>query len=352
MKRFQVTILWGTDGFWKWLAAYGLKHFWEYISELIITGRDEEKWKQVANELGAIFFKNNFEALRDADIVIYALPISQTEQIIKETIRYVKSGAIVADVTSIKGFPSKAMQVRDDITVIPTHPMFGPYLQSIAWQVIVLTPEVTVKNTLAYKFLLDFLQKEKAKVVEVSPKEHDRMMAVVQWLTHLNMFVIAETMKRLDFHIEKSLNFISPIYKLMISSVGRYLGQNPQLYADIQMYNEEVLEVHEAFLSTAKNFHISVQEKNTQKFLSDVRDARAYVWEAFCSESQLYTDKLIYMLAKQQENLKNNIWNTIELRDIYTWAKKVWVLEKYENRNIFFKSGEIYTIDQYEIICY
>jgi prephenate dehydrogenase len=33
--------------------------------------------------------------------------------------------------------------------------------------------------------------------METMPVEHDKMMAVVQGLTHLNMFVFAETIKRL-----------------------------------------------------------------------------------------------------------------------------------------------------------
>jgi len=199
------------------------------------------------------------------------------------------------------------MQMRDDITLIPTHPMFGPYIQTIAGQVIVLTSDDKTKNTSSYQALKGYLNSEKAKVVEVAPKEHDRMMAVVQGLTHLNMFVIAETMKRLNFHIGESMNFISPIYKIMISSVGRYLGQNPQLYADIQMYNEEVLEVHEAFLETAKNFHASVSTKDSDKFISDVEEAKHFIGTEYCEEGQRYTDKIIYMIGRQQEILKNNI---------------------------------------------
>jgi prephenate dehydrogenase len=45
------------------------------------------------------------------------------------------------------------------------------------------------------------------------------MMAVVQGLTHFNMFVWADIMKNMNFDIEKSFSFVSPIYKIMISSV-------------------------------------------------------------------------------------------------------------------------------------
>jgi len=36
--------------------------------------------------------------------------------------------------------------VKDDILVIPTHPMFGPYVSSISSQTFVLTPEEKVKT--------------------------------------------------------------------------------------------------------------------------------------------------------------------------------------------------------------
>ena len=84
-------------------------------------------------------------------------------------------------------------------------------------------------------------------------------------------------MKRLGFNIADSMDFISPIYKLMVSSVGRYLGQNPGLYADIQMYNDEVLSVHEKFLDTANNFHVSVKNKDYDKFCSDIVAARNFL---------------------------------------------------------------------------
>lgn len=331
-KIYNVTILGGTNWFWKWLAEYIQEHFNNYIT-LRVTGSKDD----------------NIEAVKWADIVIYSLPISITEGVIKETLPYIQSDAVVCDVTSIKKIPSFAMQARDDIIVIPTHPMFWPYISSIAGQVFVLTPEEKVQETEEYKFLKHYLQSQKARVIESTPEYHDRMMAVVQGLTHLNMFVVGETMRRLRFNIKESMDFISPIYKLMVSSVGRYLGQNPGLYADIQMYNDEVLEVHEKFLDTAKDFHTSVSEKNSGKFCQDIIDAREYLWVENCEEWQEYTDKVIYLLGKQIDILKQNIWKEIVLRNIYSSEEIRWMLEWYTWGKIFLKGGKIYTIDQYDI---
>lgn len=192
------------------------------------------------------------------------------------------------------------MQKREDVIVIPTHPMFGPYIEEITWQLVILTVEKRFQESPEYIFLKNFLEKQKAKVHECSPEYHDKMMAVVQGLTHFNMFVVWETMKRLGVSVRDSFNFVSPIYKLMISSVGRYLGQNPRLYADIQMYNDEILPVHEAFLETAKNFHTSVRCKDREKFCRDIEEAKAHFWSDICQEWQEYTDLIIELISKQE----------------------------------------------------
>jgi len=285
MKKYTLTILWWTNGFWKWLKEYIFENFWEYCEIRVAGSKDD-----------------NIEAVKNVDIVIYSVPISLTQKIIDETLPHIKPWAIVADVTSIKWFTSKAMEKRDDIIVIPTHPMFGPYIKTLAGQVVVLTPHEQIKDTKEYKFLKDFLYSKKVKVREETPKNHDKMMAVVQWLTHLNIFVVAETMKRLEFDVRASEDFISPIYKMMISSVGRYLGQNPGLYSDIQMYNDEILPVHEAFLETAKNFHTTVLQKSSQKFCEDILKTRDFLWDDFCDSGQKYTDNIIDLLGKQAEH--------------------------------------------------
>lgn len=348
-KIYNITILWGTDWFGKWLTEFIIKKFSDN-AVITVTGRNIEKWEKISRDLWVQFSTDNIDAVKDADVVIYSVPISFTQDIIEQTLPYLRPWTVVADVTSIKKFPSKALSQRDDIVVIPTHPMFGPYISSIAGQVFVLTCDDSNKNSKEYKFVKQFLQWESAKVIEATPEYHDRMMAVVQGLTHLNMFVVGETMKRLGFNIADSMDFISPIYKLMVSSVGRYLWQNPWLYADIQMYNDEVEEVHEKFLDTANNFHNSVKNKDYDKFCCDIVSAREFLWEENCQNGQEYTDKVIYMLGRQIDVLKENIWKKIWLKNIYSREYIEWKLEWYEGWNIFFPAGNIYKIDRYEVI--
>ena len=347
----KITIIGWTDWFWKWLAGFILKHFRKNVN-LVVTWRNEEKWRKTAKELNCKFSTNTREEIIDSDITVFSVPIAYTTKIIKMYAPYLKLWSMVLDVTSIKKEPAKALKKYAPkwVFVLPTHPMFGPYVSSIAGQIFVLCPlKNKDKEDSRYKFLKDFLINSWAKVVEETPEEHDKMMAVVQGLTHLNMFVLADTMKKLNFPIKKSFNFVSPIYKIMISSVGRYVWQNPKLYADIQMNNSEVLNVCKEFMKSVQEFNNFVLEKNEKSFIDNIEESKKYFKDE-TEKWQIYTDKIIFMLSKQIKKAEKLVWKEINLENIYSWNIKSWILEKFENRKLYLNSWEVLELDKYYII--
>lgn len=346
----KITIIGWSDWFWKWLALFILKKFRSDI-ELTITWRNEDKLKQVGLELDCKYSLDNMKVISNSDITIFAVPIAYTEKIIEMYAPYLKLWSMVLDVTSIKKWPSEALKKFSPkwVLILPTHPMFGPFISTIAGQIFVLCPVNDAdKKDERYKFLKFFLEKSWAKVVEETAKEHDKMMAVVQGLTHFNMFILADTMKRLKFDIKKSFNFISPIYKIMISSVWRYVGQNPKLYGDIQMNNTEVLKVHKEFMKSTIEFNKFVEEKDEDSFIENIQNSNEYFWNN-SQEWQLYTDKIIFMLGKQTELVKKNIWKQVELENIYTREIKKWTIIKFEDRDIFLNNWEVLKLDEFNI---
>jgi len=332
----KITIIGWSDGFWKWLAWFILKNFKDEV-ELTITWRNEDKLKKVWEELKCNYTTDSLSVIPDSDITIFSVPIAYTQKIIEMYAPYLKFGSMVLDVTSIKQWPSESLVNFSPkwVLVLPTHPMFGPYVSTIAGQIFVLCP-INKKDKLdkRYIFLKKFLVKSWAKVVEETPKEHDKMMAIVQWLTHFNMFVLADTMKNLKFDINKSFSFISPIYKLMISSVWRYVWQNPKLYWDIQMNNSEVLSVHKEFMKSTEKFNKYVEEKDEDSFIENIEQSAKYFWEN-AEAGHNYTDKVIFMLWKQIELVEKNIWKEVLLENIYTRENKIIILDKLEFRILY-----------------
>lgn len=220
----KVSIIWWTRWFGKWIAEFILDKFDENV-DLTITGRNIQKGSEVAQKLWCKFSDNNIESAKNADIVIISVPIAKTVEVIEVVAPVVKVWAILADVTSIKKTTSQSMQkyARKGVLVIPSHPMFGPFIKKIAGQIFVFTPKKDVFENTRYLFLKKFLEDNWANIIETTPEIHDKMMAVVQWLTHFLLFTMGESIRRLDFDVCMAQKFVSPVYKMLTWLVARWL---------------------------------------------------------------------------------------------------------------------------------
>ncbi len=331
----NITIIGGTNGFGKWLALFLQEHFPN--KKITVTGRNQERLDQMKAK-GFIISSDNIATVQDADVTIFSAPIRYTEAIIREVGPHLKVGSLALDVTSIKGFPARAMQesVPESVTVIPTHPMFGPYITTLAGQVVILTPDEIANQDDRYIQIRDWLKKLGANVIETSTQEHDKMMAVVQGLTHFDMFVLGETIHRLGIDVEQSMQFVSPIYKLMMSSAARYIGQDAELYSDIQIYNKQVLDVHKVFMEVTKDFNSFITQKDDKNFIATIEEAKKHFGKT-TEKSQKYIDKIVYMLGQQNQNTLSKIGEKIIITNIYTKENITGILEKFEK--------EYFTID-------
>src|SRR5690606_11897810 len=80
------------------------------------------------------------EAASLADAVAVSVPISVTEQVIREVGPHVREDALLMDVTSLKEAPLAAMLESTRASVVGTHPMFGPNMHSLQGQRFVVCP--------------------------------------------------------------------------------------------------------------------------------------------------------------------------------------------------------------------
>ncbi|EHP85133.1 prephenate dehydrogenase [Methanotorris formicicus] len=315
MKNYKVSIIGGTDGLGKWFAKYlKSKNF-----DVTVTGRDIVKGKSVEKELGVKFTNNNIEAAKEGDIVIVAVPINVTERVIREVAPHVREGCLLMDITSIKEIPSKTMEeyAKEGVTVVPTHPMFGPSTPSLMRQVVILTPSERHKKSEWFRKVKDFLEKEGARVIVIKPEEHDRIMGVVQGLTHFAYISLGATLKELGVDIKESRKYASPIYELMIYIIGRIIGQNPYLYADIQMHNPQIKHIHETFIGQCNLIKNIVERKDREEFVKLMKEAAKH----FGNEAKRgvsYSDKAVFALTKEMEKLSKMKGKDIGLRHIYS----------------------------------
>jgi len=228
----KITVIGGTRGLGKWIARFLRSRKFN----VVITGRDEITGKKVAEKLEVEYTSDNTKAVSESNIIILSVPIDAVYNVVREIAPFLKNGSLFMDVTSVKEKPAEIMQeyLPADVEIIPTHPLFGPRIRSLDGQVVVLTPFEKGKW---YKKVYKFLENENARVLITTPQEHDKMMSIVQGLTHFAYIGIAATIERLEIDVKESRKFASPVYGLMVDMIARIVAQNPYLYYSIQTQN-------------------------------------------------------------------------------------------------------------------
>lgn len=307
----RIAIIGGSGEFGRVFARL----FKEDGHEVVITGRDVPKGARVAGELGVEFSDDNADAARNADVVIISVYIDNTLDVIKEVAPHVRPGSLLMDFTSVKIEPCRAMEKHADkrVEIIGTHPMFGPRVASLEGQAFIVVPVRTKKWK---KFLLEFLEKHKAKIFETTPDDHDRAMAVVQGLTHFAYISTASTLAALDVDVRDSKNFASPIYILMLDLIARIVGQSPQLYSSIQMHNPHIKKVHKTFIEQAGKLQETVAKKDAGAFSKLMRDAAKHLGDLDASMGR--SDKAILALNEELQKLTESVGKEVVLRHIYS----------------------------------
>ena len=169
-----------------------------------------------------------------SDVLMVSVPIRDTVHVIQDITPFLSKEQILCDLTSLKTSPVAAM-LASRASVVGLHPMFGPTVPSLNGQTIIATPARIDDAALAA--LLSVFEREGARITLSSPEEHDRMMAVVQGLTHSITLTVAETMRRLGVSPEATGPYRSPVYQIEMGLVGRLLSQDPDLYADMLTEN-------------------------------------------------------------------------------------------------------------------
>ncbi len=318
----KVAVIGGTRGLGKWIAHFLNKRG----CQVTITGRNSLTGEAIAGKMGVSYTSNNSKATSNAEIVILAVPIDVTSRTIKEIAPHLQNGSLLMDVTSVKEEPAKIMyqQVPEGVEVLPTHPMFGPRVRSLEGQVVVLTPEN--KEGKWYKKAVHFLENEQARVIVTTPQLHDRMMSIVQGLTHFAYISVAVAIEKMQVEIKESRKFASPIYSLMLDMIARIVAQNPYLCYSIQTKNQYIPEVHETLLSTFQELKSLVDEGNQDGFVNAMSSAAKHLDDLEAALGR--SDKAISALNAEVTNLKKSLGQEVGLRHMYSQKIHIGILEE------------------------
>lgn len=277
-----------------------------------ITSRSEERGRKKARELG-VEYASEEQACAEADVVIVSVSIRATAETIKRIVPFLKKDCLLMDFTSIKTLAVNEMKKAKCDEIIGCHPMHGPRITSLEGQTIVFTP---VKKGEKYARVKKFFEERKARVLETTADEHDEAMAVVQALTHFTYLSAAGTIKALGVDLKRSRVFASSLYELTMDFVSRIIGQNPQLYAEIQMFNPKAKRVRNEFVKQARELKKIIDAKDEEKFVKFMNEAARHYGNL--EEGMAKSDKAIAALNEEVRRLKAAVGKKIAVENIYS----------------------------------
>lgn len=219
------------------------------------------------------------EAARQADAVLISVPIQSTLEVIKEIGPCCREDGLLFDVTSTKIDPIAAMCTHATCDVIGTHPIFGPNINTLQEQRIVLVPGRVHEGSSWLSWLRSCFQARGLSILETTAEDHDRSMSIVQVLTHFSTEVLGLAMARLGVPVNETLRFASPVYLIELLMTARHFCQSAELYGAIHMANPNRAEVAGKLEESLIAWRQAVDTDNQQNFDELFEEVHAYFGE-------------------------------------------------------------------------
>ena len=193
-------------------------------------------------------------AVKNADLVVIASPISTNKAIAKAIARHLKAGAIITDVGSVKQavIAAIAPHLPANVHFVPAHPLAGTeysgpeagFAELFEGRWCILTP-VPGGDAAAVAKVTEFWRKAGSKIETMQADHHDKVLAITSHLPHLIAFTIVGTADDLAEDLKQEV--------IQYSATGfrdftRIAASDPVMWRDIFMNNRDAtLEVLQRF---------------------------------------------------------------------------------------------------------
>ncbi len=263
----KVTIIGAAGKMGEWFTRY----FAEKKNEIVVYDVNYAKVEKIAKELGAKNVENMISAVKEADVILIAVPISITADTVLEVAKLAKKDAIIVEIASFKERIINACKktMKKNIIFLSVHPMFGPgaknLLHSKMIVVTVIHSEQEVEET--KKIFPD------ADVVPASPKEHDEAMAIILSLTHFINFTYAFTLSSKDLESLRRLS--GTTFNLQLTLAESILHDGPEFLTTLQLDNKYAAKEIHKFVKMAESLENLTFQNEKEKLISKLINLRS-----------------------------------------------------------------------------
>ena len=241
------------------------------------------------------------DSVKGYDVILLAVPMDVACHVAQSFCPLLGPEQLILDINSLKKAICDVMSTTK-AQALGTHPMFGPTVRSFEGQKIAVC---RVHDGELTDFFLSELKSLKADIVEASPEEHDRMMAVVQVLTHFSKIAVGDALRQSGIDLARTLGFTSPIYRLEFSVIGRLFAQSPELYREIVMSNPYSKEIRDLFVHCVTELNAIIDGHEERDFSTHFLQDKAY-FSNFADDAMKLSDRIISEVLVRSKNISDS----------------------------------------------
>ncbi|MGL4632085.1 MAG: prephenate dehydrogenase/arogenate dehydrogenase family protein [Leadbetterella sp.] len=263
------------------------------------------------------------EILPNIDFLLICVETSKISELVKSLSSKIKKPLIISAQTSVKAPEAEAFDqyLPVFVEVVGSHALFGP-------QVSLSGQNVALFNHRASESSFDMVSKLYKDlgcniVVLKSAKEHDKLMADVQVVTHIGFESLGTAfMHRKSFPWETE-NHVRGIDNIKILLTMRIYSYKPHVYAGLAFYNPYAAADVRGFAKAETELFGYMISENKQKLETRVRKAIDKIFDGFSSTPLVSNDILDeFSLNPEKEHKPNSHLNShlSLLSMLCTWA--------------------------------
>lgn len=204
--------------------------------------------------------------VKNADLVLICVPISSIPIVIKECASNMKTGAILAEISSIKAKTFVTLKNNSkNIRPLCIHPMFGPGASGIKDAKVLMIP---VRNKIKELKILSSILREANIIVLPNARTHDRYMAIILGLTYYTSIVFANLLSKEELsYLERISGTSFRVQLLLMESI---LTDDPDLIVSIISKNFTVKKYIQSYINEANRLRKAIYQKNNNKIKSNL----------------------------------------------------------------------------------
>ena len=176
---------------------------------------------------------NSIEEIYQNEVIFFAVPIDTFEEVISTHQKYFRPDHLLIDVLSVKIYPQKVLEKYlkgSQTQALLTHPMFGPDSSRNGFDGLPIIMDQFKTSNENYEFWKNYFGNKKLRIIEMSAKDHDRLAANSQGLTHF-------IGRLLSAYGLKSSSIDSLGTKKLLEVIEQTSNDTWQLFTNLQHFN-------------------------------------------------------------------------------------------------------------------